>query len=94
MHFYCSYVSFVLMLTISLAKTIQINLAKNENSMCHIEKLNERSLIKYSDMTIVKDVFPDVQTENFRELFSKSHFVTSSMANLWHLAQDFLRKEK
>ena len=88
---FSSYISFLLMLTISLAET-----AKAHNKQPHFEKLNERQLIKYSESTVIKDVFPNIKlTDNYlKELFSRSHFVTTSMVSLWYLANYFFQQER
>jgi hypothetical protein len=81
------------MLTISLAET-----AKAHNEQTHFEKLSERQLIKYSESTVIKDVFQNIeltQTDNsMSKLFSRSHFVTTSMLSLWYLASDFFQQER
>ena len=77
------------MLTISLAETMKFY-AKQPL----IEKLNERPLITYSELAMIKDVFPVVNIEHLSELFSASDFVTTSMAALWYLAADFFQQNR
>ena len=84
------YVSFLLMLTISLAEA-----ANALNEQLHFEKLNERQLIKYSENAVVKDVFANIEITGdlVNKLFSRSYFVTSSMVSLWYLASDFFEQK-
>ena len=79
------------MLTISLAET-----AKAHNKQLHFEKLRERQLIKYSENTVVKNVFANIEPTGdlVNKLFSRSHFVTRSMVSLWYLASDFFEQER
>ncbi|XP_028398909.1 endoplasmic reticulum membrane-associated RNA degradation protein-like isoform X2 [Dendronephthya gigantea] len=85
------YVSFLLLLSLSMFDVT--NSESRQPTKC-CEKLNERPLIKYSEISPLRDVFPDITlTGKLHELFSRSDFVTNSMVPLWYLALDFFRQE-
>ena len=80
------------MLTLSM---IDVMNSESEQPTKCFEKLRERPLIKYSEISPIQDVFPEVTlTEDLHELFSRSDFVTTSMAPMWYLARDFFRQER
>lgn len=76
------------MTAISLGKLVK---TKNE---ALVAVLKVRTLTKYAKPKLLQEIFPEVQTDNLADMFRKSNFVTSSMAELWDLVLHFYKNER